>query len=530
MSRDLAVPDSLSHLSELSLDATGSFVMHATDEYFAPKEALLRPHAPEWREGAYTERGKWMDGWESARRRSPGHDWAIVRLGTPGSLEGVVCDTTHFKGNAPQEVSLETLDLPLETGLEDLLALPVAASDAEAAALGGRAWLEVIPRTRVQPDSVNVLAPRVPVPRASHVRLRIHPDGGVARLRVFGRVRPEADVFWGPGSVDLAAIENGGAIALASDSFFGPPANLLLPGRGTTMGDGWETRRRRTPGSDWCVIRLGRRGIVHFVELDTHFFKGNAPQAVRIECVDGEGLAEAALAARLGAEDGWNALVDRTPVSQHRRHRLVPARLERATHLRVHIFPHGGVNRLRAFGEAVDTAGEARALAALHALAPADRQDVLRAFGASRAFADSLSSRLPVGSVRALVAAAAEALDSLAPADRVAAFAAHPRLGAPPAESDASRHAAWSRGEQAALSAGDSALLERLRAGNDAYEARFGFPFIAFASGRGARELVELLEERLGNDRETEVARASRELWRIARLRIGRWLAANGAS
>lgn len=530
MSRASAVPESLSHLTELSLDATGSFVLFATDDYFAPKEALLRPHAPEWREGAYTERGKWMDGWESARRRTPGHDWAIVRLGTPGSVESVVCDTTHFKGNAPQEVSLETLDLPPGTPLEDLLALPVAASAADAAAAGGRAWLEAIPRTAVRPDSVNVLAPGAPVARASHVRLRIHPDGGVARLRVFGRVLPDPDVFWGPGSLDLAAIEHGGTIALASDSFFGPPSNLLLPGRGTDMGDGWETRRRRTPGSDWCVIRLGRRGLVQHLELDTHFFKGNAPQAVRIDSLDGEGLGERALAARLAADDGWEPLLERTTVSQHRRHRLVPARPARVTHLRVHIFPHGGVNRLRVFGEAADTAGEARALAALHALAPAERRDTLRAFGASPAFADALASRLPVGSVRALVAAAAEALDSLAPEALLEAFAAHPALGAAPGAADDSRHAEWSRGEQAALAAGAAEAHARLRAGNEAYFAKFGFPFIACASGRGARELADALEERLAGARETEIGRAARELSRITRLRIGRWLAAHGAS
>ena len=530
MASSSGIPAEFSHLTELSLDATGSFVLHATDDYFAPKESLLRPRAPEWREGVYTERGKWMDGWESARRRTPGHDWVIVRLGTPGMIEGVVCDTTHFKGNAPQEVSLEALEAPLATPIEDLLAIPVDTGAADAG--DGPAWREVIPRTVVKPDFPNVLLPTVELERATHVRLRIHPDGGVARLRIFGHVKPDADVFWGPGSVDLAAIENGGSIALASDAFFGPPSNLLLPGRSTNMGGGWETKRRRTPGSDWCVIRLGRRGLVHHLDLDTHFFKGNAPQAVLVEYFDAkdpQDLEDETLAARLADAAAWKPLVERTAVSQHRRHRLVPMRTVNATHLRVHIFPHGGVNRLRAFGEAADTPGEARALAALHALDPGARGAVLKSFCPSRAFVERLAANLPVGSARALVAAAGAAMAALTPPDLLEAYAAHPRLGATPPASDSSAHAGWSRSEQSALSAGAASQLDRLRAGNDAYFAKFGFPFIAFASGRGARELADLLEERLGSGRDAEIERASLELARITRLRIGRWLAANGA-
>lgn len=529
MAQAYGVPEPFAHLTELSLDVTGSFVMYATDDYFAPKESLLRPHAPEWREGAYTEKGKWMDGWESARRRTPGHDWAVVRLGTAGRIEGVVCDTTHFKGNAPLEVALEACDLPPATPLADLLALPVAPDAAGAAALGGRAWVEVLPRTAVKPDFANVLRPALVLPRASHVRLRIFPDGGVSRLRLFGAVVPDPDVFWGPGSLDLVAIENGGTVALASDAFFGPPANLLLPGRGVNMGDGWETKRRRTPGSDWCVLRLGRRGVLHWLELDTHFFKGNAPQATRIECLDAGESDGAELDARVRAADGWDVLVERTAIVQHRRHRLVPVRSRPVTHLRVHIYPHGGVNRLRAWGQAVDTPGESRALAALHALEGETLRDVLRSFCASRAFADQLAGRRPFASVRDLVAAAGESLEGLAEADLLEAFAAHPRLGAPPAAGDASAHANWSRREQGALAAGEAGLLERLQQGNAAYAERFGFSFIAFANGRGAGEIVELLEERLGNDRATEIANAAREQARITRLRIGRWLTAHGA-
>lgn len=530
MSQPAAVPETFAPFTDLSLDVTGTFAMYATDEFFAPKEALVRPHAPEWKAEAYTERGKWMDGWESARRRTPGHDFAILRLGTPGAIAGVLCDTTHFKGNAPQEVSLEAIELPYATTVDDLLALPVAESAAERDTLGGRAWLEVIPRTAVKPDFANVLTCSPALARATHVRLRIFPDGGVARLRVYGRAIPEPETFWGAGSVDLAAVENGGTIAAASDAFFGPPANLLLPGRGVHMGDGWETKRRRTPGSDWCVVQLARRGVVHRLELDTHFFKGNAPQATRVECLDADGLPAAELAARLASPEGWSVLLDRTPLVQHRRHVLTPAHTHPVTHLRVHILPHGGVNRLRVWGHAVSTPGEQRALDALHALAPADRAAVLRSFCGADAFVRALEAALPARSMRHLFGAAAEALDTLSEKDWLEAFAAHPRLGESRAPVAATAQSgAWSRAEQAAIAQGEADTMARLQQGNDAYAAKFGFVFLLCATGRSAAETVTILDERLANDRATEIRNASREQRLVTRLRIGRWVREHGA-
>src|SRR5207302_4434614 len=183
-----------------------------------------------------TDKGKWMDGWESQRRRSPGHDFAVVRLGVPGLVHGALVDTTHFKGNAPQEVSLEGID---------------AADTATARELNAsNAWRELFSRTPVKPDFPNVLALDSPTARVTHVRLRIFPDGGVARLRVYGTADPAPQTFRRQGSVDLGAVENGGSVVEVSDHFFGPPSNLLLPGRGVNMGDGWEAKRQRTPGSD----------------------------------------------------------------------------------------------------------------------------------------------------------------------------------------------------------------------------------------------------------------------------------------
>jgi allantoicase len=524
LSQPQAVSPSLAHTTDLSLDATGSFVLYATDEYFAAKENLLKPTAPEWRDGAYTDRGKWMDGWESQRRRTPGHDFVIVRLGTPGSIEAVLCDTTHFKGNAPQAVSVEALDLPAATPIEELLALPVAGNGES----GVRAWREVIPRSEVLPDTHNVLMPAAPTARATHVRLRIHPDGGVARLRVLGRVLPDPHVFWSGASVDLAALENGGTIAAVSDAFFGPPVNLLLPGRGAHMGEGWETKRRRTPGSDWCVIALGRRGMIERIELDTHFFKGNAPQATRIEGLDATGLPAAERSARFAADTGWAPLVARAPMVPHHRHVLESVLARPVTHIRVHMFPHGGIHRLRAWGHALDTGGELTALDALKALPAKDREALFRSLCGANAFAERMAAAMPFASVRSLFAGADSAFASFDEAAWLEAFTAHPALGEAKAAAAATAQSAqWSQGEQSALGAADA--RERLRAGNRKYQEKFGFVFLACASGRGAGELADWLEQRLGNERAAELAIAAGEQVRITRLRIGRWLQANGA-
>ncbi len=327
------VPAEFKNLIDLAADGLGAFVLFATDDYFAEKENLLRPHAPEWLEGKYTDKGKWMDGWESQRKREPGHDFAIVRLGIAGTINGVLVDTTHFKGNAPQEVALEGIEAPDTASPAQLLA--------------SEAWFTLLPRVAVKPDALNVLSLKSASPRVTHVRLHIFPDGGVARLRVYGRAAPEPRTFWRVGSVDLGAVENGGTVVEVSNEFFGPPANLLLPGRGVNMGDGWETKRRRTPGSDWAVIRLARRGLIDRIELDTHFFKGNAPQATLIEALDEDEIGAEGVKQLLRAPKGWQTLVARTPLVQHRRHQLEPSRPLPVTHVRVHIYPHGGVNRLR---------------------------------------------------------------------------------------------------------------------------------------------------------------------------------------
>ena len=317
-------------LIDLAAARVGGRALIANDEFFAPKENLLRPGRGVLVEGKYTTRGKWMDGWETRRRREPGHDWCIVRLGIPGVIRAVTVDTNHFRGNFPESCSLDA-------------AAPARPLTAARLAELGDEWSEVLPRSPLRGHAENELAIKSDA-RFTHVRLNIYPDGGVARLRVWGEARPD----WGRLNrrrIDLAAVEHGAVPIACSDEFFSEPANLIMPGRPKNMGDGWETRRRRGPGHDWVVLRLGRRGVIEEIEVDTTHFKGNFPESASLEARDGPEGAE------------WRELVPRSKLRAHARHRLRPSRRAGpATHVRLNIFPDGGVARLRLYGRVTDDA------------------------------------------------------------------------------------------------------------------------------------------------------------------------------
>jgi allantoicase len=317
---------------DLASQRLGASVIAANDEFFAPKENLIRGDAPRWREGEYTERGKWMDGWETRRRRDAGHDWCVIRLGVPGLPRGVDVETTHFKGNFPEACALEVCDVPGMVPMDDV---------AEAQ------WTEILARTDLDGDTHNFFAIGRAC-RATHVRLRIFPDGGVARLRVYGDVLPDWTRLRLRGDVDLAAAEHGGVVMACSDMFFGSRHNLILPGDALDMGDGWETRRRRGPGHDWTILRLGAAGAIRRVEVDTRHFKGNAPGTCSLEGCAAEGWAAEALAAR----DDWREVLPPTPLRPDARQTFEDnvRATGPVTHVRFNIFPDGGVGRLRLFG------------------------------------------------------------------------------------------------------------------------------------------------------------------------------------
>jgi allantoicase len=321
---------------DLAAERLGGRVLTANDEFFAPKENLLKASAPVWIEDKYTDAGKWMDGWETRRRRTPGHDWCIVKLGLPGVVHGIVVDTAHFKGNFPEHSEIEACALDGDPGLAEL--------DGHAAK-----WFSLLAKSPLAGDSKNPF-PLAPSRRVTHLRFNIYPDGGVARLRVHGEVIPEwQSLTRTGGEIDLAAVEHGGWIIVSSDMFFGSRNNLILPGRSTGMHDGWETRRRRGPGHDWCIVRLGAPGKVSRVEVDTSHFKGNFPESCSLEvCTAPRGLIDPGA---LGALP-WQEILTRTKLQADSRHVYEKELLDAGeiSHARFHIYPDGGVARLRIFG------------------------------------------------------------------------------------------------------------------------------------------------------------------------------------
>jgi allantoicase len=325
-------------LIDLASERLGAAVVLANDEFFAPKENLIKAAAPRWIEGRYTDRGKWMDGWETRRRRDVGHDWCVIRFGVPGVVRGVDVDTAYFKGNYPESCAIDVCDLPARAGADDLPDAP---------------WREVLARAPLKEDSHNLLAIDR-APKATHMRLRIFPDGGVARLRVHGEVVADWVRLARRGDVDLAAAEHGGLVVACSDMFFGSRHNLIMPGGPRDMSDGWETKRRRGPGHDWTIVRLATTGTIRRIEIDTRHFKGNAPGACGLDAR----LAARAPADTLVAEGGpWRELLPRTPLLPDARHVFedeVQA-VGEATEVRFNIYPDGGVGRLRLFGRPCDS-------------------------------------------------------------------------------------------------------------------------------------------------------------------------------
>src|SRR5215213_5242264 len=322
------------NLVDLASERVGGAVLYANDDFFAPKENLVRQPAPVWAEGKYTERGKWMDGWESRRRRTPGFDWCLARLGLAGRVRGVVVDTAFFRGNFPESCSLEACAAPTNADVEGLTGETTR-------------WVEILPQSKLEGDSENHFAVTSDE-RFTHLRFRIYPDGGVARLRVYGEVMPDWAELGRRGEVDLAAAENGALVLSCSDMFFGHKHNLIMPGRAADMSDGWETKRRRGPGHDWAIIQLGARGHIRRVAVDTAHFKGNFPDSCSLEaCNVEDATTETA---------PWTTVLPRTKLQAHTRHFFDHELLDTgvASHLRFSIFPDGGVSRLRVYGTLAD--------------------------------------------------------------------------------------------------------------------------------------------------------------------------------
>jgi len=329
---DPNAPDFTRRYVNLADPRLGAQALEASDEFFAPKERMLNAEPAVFIPGKYDDHGKWMDGWETRRKRTTGYDWCIVKLARAGVVMGLDIDTSHFTGNFPPAASVEAAHVP-----------------GDAQPDGDTEWHEIVPSTTLQGNSHHYLGV-VDTRAYTHVRLNLYPDGGVARLRVYGQ--PQID--WAAAArnapVDLAAMENGAYIVAANNQHFGAASNLLMPGRGVNMGDGWETRRRREPGNDWAIVALARPGTITKIEVDTAFFKGNYPDRCSIQAAYVKGGTDSSLVTQ---SMFWPTLLGEQKLQMDKQHFFEAelAAIGPVTHLRLNIIPDGGVSRLRAWGE-----------------------------------------------------------------------------------------------------------------------------------------------------------------------------------
>jgi allantoicase len=360
---------------DLASRALGGSVVTANDESFGEKENLILPTAADFTPGSFGHKGEIVDGWETRRRRTPGHDWALIRLGSPGVIHSIDVDTSFFTGNYPETCRVEACGVEGYPSPEELAAPDVG-------------WEEIVPLSPLEGDTHNQFTVTTPT-RFTHVRLSIHPDGGVARLRVNGRVIPDPRRFHGL-TLDLAAQENGGVVEVSSDTFYSSAGVLNLPGLARHMGDGWETRRRRGTGNDWAIISLAAPGRLRRIEVDTSYYVNNA---------SGECALFGATSETTPEPDSplWFPLLSRARLQPDTRHFFDVAGTEAVTHVRFDAFPDGGISRLRLFGTVDSAAWPALALRWFNTL-PADQaQFVLtRTAGFDPGAAQILTARRPL--------------------------------------------------------------------------------------------------------------------------------------
>ncbi len=325
-------------LTDLAAERLGGKTISCSDDFFAEKENLLKPGRGIFIADKYTDRGKWMDGWESRRKRTVGHDWCILELATPGKIHGVDIDTNHFLGNHPPFASIEACNIH-----DDISHAQLQSPDLK--------WTEILTKSPLNPGSQNfyeIADQNI----YTHLKLHIYPDGGVARLKVYGEVYKDWVRVGVDEQVDLSAAVNGAKSILCNDMFFSHMDNLIMPGRGVNMGDGWETKRNRTPNNrDWVIVRLAHKGFINQAVVDTCHFKGNFPDSCLIEGCNIDTAHENLLPENID----WHTVLPQTKLSADNMHYFdITSENGPYTHVRLSIFPDGGISRMRLMGIKAD--------------------------------------------------------------------------------------------------------------------------------------------------------------------------------
>jgi allantoicase len=321
---------------DLAAERLGGKALVCSDDFFAEKENLLKPGRGIFIVDKYTDRGKWMDGWESRRKRTVGYDWCIIQLATTGIIHGVDIDTNHFLGNHPPFASIEAANINSTNNNIDFNTVE---------------WKEILPKSALNPGSQHLFEIN-DTTVYSHLRLNIYPDGGVARLKVYGEVVKDWATIKQDDIIDVAAALNGAKSVLCNDMFFSHMDNLIMPGRGINMGDGWETKRNRTPNNkDWVIVRLAHKACIQKALIDTCHFKGNYPDSCMVEGCIASADTDFSL-----ANIEWLPILPQLKLQADMEHFFETELLNTDkpfTHVRLTIFPDGGISRMRLGGKVV---------------------------------------------------------------------------------------------------------------------------------------------------------------------------------
>ncbi len=310
----------------------GSKVIFKTDDFFASAKRIINPDPPIFKEGLFDAHGKWMDGWETRRRRRKGFDYLIVKLGKPGKIFNVDIDTSHFNGNQPTHASLEACYSNKKINKKTR-------------------WIKILDKKKLGPNKNHNFKIKNKLV-FNHVKLNIFPDGGVARLRIYGEVEIKK-INFGNKLINLTSVLNGASIVGCNNEHFGKAENILAPGKGKNMGDGWETRRSRGKNFDWLIIKLGRSGTLDKVEIDTHHFKGNYPDTCSLQAAYIPKKISNYSVVKKSTK--WKSILNKVKLSANKKHNFnnKMMRKKKINFIRINIYPDGGISRIRAFGKVI---------------------------------------------------------------------------------------------------------------------------------------------------------------------------------
>ncbi len=307
----------------------GSKIIFKTDDFFAAAHRILNIDAPVFKDGLFDKHGKWMDGWETRRRRSKGFDYLILKLGKNAKIFDIDIDTTHFNGNQPTHASVEGCFTRTKPNKKTK-------------------WTHLLGKKKLGPNKNHSFKSQNKSV-FNYIKLNIFPDGGVARLRLYGKIEMEKNIFNNK-NINLTSVLNGASIVGCNNEHFGRAENIIAPGKGKNMGDGWETRRSRGKNFDWLIIKFGKPGLIKKLEIDTHHFKGNYPDTCSIQTAN----ISKNLSNRLIANNSknWKFILNKSKLSANKKHVFKKFLIKRnkENYLKINIHPDGGISRIRAFG------------------------------------------------------------------------------------------------------------------------------------------------------------------------------------